>query len=153
MLEWTFVKTKLLQKSESVITNLCVSRGCEAHRSAGPSTAVCGLSSACHWLLGSCAWGRRPPWCRTWSGPRPQSWTDSGAGHDLENSDADTIVSFMSTSLYLPIEGTGMPILLIEKNHKLSNIIMELILHEQIHVKFIRTDLCWQSHIVTCERI
>lgn len=60
---------------------------CEAHRSAGPSTAVCGLSSACRWWLGSCAWGHRLLWCRTWSEPRPPSWTDSGAGHDLENSD------------------------------------------------------------------
>lgn len=76
---------------------LCVHKVCEAHRSAGPSTAVCGLSSACRWWLGSCVWGHRPLWCRTWSEPRPPSWTDSGAGHDLENSDTDTSIFFTYT--------------------------------------------------------
>lgn len=59
---------------------------CVPHRSAGPSTAAYGLSSACRSQLDSCASGRQPPWCWTWSVPLSQSWMGSGAGHDLENS-------------------------------------------------------------------
>ena len=91
---WTFTAA-----TRSVcVCIVCVCVVCVSHRSAGPSTAVCGLSSACRWRLGSCAWERRPPWCWTWSEPPPQSWTGSGAGRYLGNSDTCTRITVIILS-------------------------------------------------------